>query len=291
MCTSRCWAPSCRSRTTRRRASSPAVSRRAREAMSWSRLSAFAIAVSSSWANLAIRSSVSAGGDCSPAQLAMITPQSRPSTTIGAPTAEPTSTPPHGRAPRSDLALAGSPDPGGPPGAPDHRGHALALVADARPRRQPARVRTAMRDHGHLFVRLVAEQHRRVGAEQLAPSPRPPRRRPRSARPPPATSVATRRSAACSSASTLTRLARLGVRDRGGDQLGELGQPMLRVGRERRPRDATVMVPHSAPSTTIGLASPEQIPSARTGSGIAAADGSSVSKRAARPVAWTAAIT
>ena len=62
VCTSRCCAPSCRSRTTRRRASSASVSRRARDAVSWSRLSALAIAVSSSWVNCARRCSVSGGG-------------------------------------------------------------------------------------------------------------------------------------------------------------------------------------------------------------------------------------
>ena len=41
---SRCWAPSCRSRTTRRRCSSAAWTSRAREAASSSRVSAFSIA-------------------------------------------------------------------------------------------------------------------------------------------------------------------------------------------------------------------------------------------------------
>jgi hypothetical protein len=46
------------------------------------------MAVSSNGANLAMRSSVSPGGGRSSPQLAVITRQSRPSTTIGAPAAE-----------------------------------------------------------------------------------------------------------------------------------------------------------------------------------------------------------
>ena len=58
------------------------------EAVSWSRLSAFAIAVPSSSANCTIRSSVSAGGACSRRHWETVRPQSRPSTMIGAPTVE-----------------------------------------------------------------------------------------------------------------------------------------------------------------------------------------------------------
>ena len=57
--TRRCWAPSCRSRSMRRRASSAAMTTRAREATSSSRLSAFAIAVATSSVNSAICDSVS----------------------------------------------------------------------------------------------------------------------------------------------------------------------------------------------------------------------------------------
>ena len=49
--TSRCWAPSCMSRSIRLRASSAAATIRAREVISSARLSALAMAVSSSWAN------------------------------------------------------------------------------------------------------------------------------------------------------------------------------------------------------------------------------------------------
>ena len=85
--TRRCWAPSWMSRTTRRRASSAAVSTRARDAVSWARLSAFAIAVSSSAANSVRRASVSTAGDSSGPQAAVMTPQISPSTMIGPPTA------------------------------------------------------------------------------------------------------------------------------------------------------------------------------------------------------------
>jgi hypothetical protein len=51
------------------------------------------------------------------------------------------------------------------------------------------------------------------------------------------------------------------------------------------------MAPHTSPPTTMGMARPERMPSARTGSGMSAAVGSSVSNRAARPVLRTAATT
>ena len=59
--TSRCWMPSCRSRSIRLRVSSAAATIRAREAISSARLSAFAIAVATSSVKLARRASVSAG--------------------------------------------------------------------------------------------------------------------------------------------------------------------------------------------------------------------------------------
>jgi hypothetical protein len=51
-------------------------------------VSALAIAVSSSFANWSMRSGLSAGGDLWPVQYTTAMPQSRPSTTIGAPTLE-----------------------------------------------------------------------------------------------------------------------------------------------------------------------------------------------------------
>ena len=84
--TRRCWAPSWRSRTTRRRASSAAVSTRARDAVSWSRLSAFAIAVPSSAANLTSAPPRRRAAVAARSQLAVIAPQILPSTVIGAPT-------------------------------------------------------------------------------------------------------------------------------------------------------------------------------------------------------------
>ena len=57
---------------------------------------------------------------------------------------------------------------------------------------------------------------------------------------------------------------RLGVGDRGGDQLGEAGQPRLGVRRQRLLRaDATIMTPHSRPSTLIGTPTAERTPAAR----------------------------
>ena len=59
--TSRCCAPSCRSRTTRRRSSSVAATIRARDAASSARASVFEIAVATSSVNSASRSSMPVG--------------------------------------------------------------------------------------------------------------------------------------------------------------------------------------------------------------------------------------
>ena len=86
--TRRCWAPSCRSRTTRRRSSSVAATIRARDAATSVRASAFAIAVATSSVNSAICDSVSGGNGVALLDEAAMTPQRRPSTTIGQPTDE-----------------------------------------------------------------------------------------------------------------------------------------------------------------------------------------------------------
>jgi hypothetical protein len=86
--TSRRWVLSCRSRSIRLRASSAAATTRARDAASAARLSAFAIATANSSVKLAKRTTLSAGSDCSRVEPAAITPHSRPSTMIGAPTPE-----------------------------------------------------------------------------------------------------------------------------------------------------------------------------------------------------------
>jgi len=105
-----------------------------------------------------------------------------------------------------------------------------------------------------------------------------------------ATNVATRRSAACASPSWSARAR---------DSVFATAVAIRSVKWPRRasvsgPRAAllvpTVMLPHSSPSTTIGLASAERIPSARTASGMPSAVGSSVSKRAALAVARTRAM-
>ena len=85
VCTSRCCAPSCRSRTTRRRSSSVAATIRARDAATSARASVFAIAVATSSVNSASRSSMWSGRGSASATPAPITPQNSPSTTIAAP--------------------------------------------------------------------------------------------------------------------------------------------------------------------------------------------------------------
>ncbi len=72
----------------RRLASSPAVTRRAREAINSSRACALAIAVATSSAKSASRVSVWGGCGSCPGEAMTAAPQSRPSTRMGAPTAE-----------------------------------------------------------------------------------------------------------------------------------------------------------------------------------------------------------
>ena len=86
--TRRCWAPSCRSRSIRRRVSSAAATILARDAVSWARLSAFAMAVAMSSVNSAMRPSVPTGIRSGADQAEAIAPQSRPATTIGTPILE-----------------------------------------------------------------------------------------------------------------------------------------------------------------------------------------------------------
>ena len=82
-----CCTPSCRSRSMRRRVASAVATIRAREAVSCAWASALATAVATSSVKLASCSSVFAGS-VAPRDAATITPHSRPSTSIGAPTAE-----------------------------------------------------------------------------------------------------------------------------------------------------------------------------------------------------------
>jgi hypothetical protein len=72
------------------------------------------------------------------------------------------------------------------------------------------------------------------------------------------------------------------VGDGGRDELGEPGQPLLGVLGSRSRRNPTPIAPQTRPSTTIGLATAERIPSEVISGGLA--DGSSPSRRAARPV-------
>ena len=98
---SRCCAPSWRSRSIRRRASSAALTRRAREAASSSRVSAFSIASETSCAKAAIRSSVPAGSGSGLAEHATSAPQMRPPTITGPATPE--------RRPRPLISAATAP--------------------------------------------------------------------------------------------------------------------------------------------------------------------------------------
>ena len=89
VCTSRCWAPSCRSRSIRRRVSSAVSTILRREAVSSALLWAFATAVATSSVNCAIRACVSGRTASGCVKVAAITPHVRPETTIGAVTAAP----------------------------------------------------------------------------------------------------------------------------------------------------------------------------------------------------------
>jgi hypothetical protein len=85
---SRCWAPSWRSRSIRRRDSSEACTILARDAISSRCASVLAIACDTSSENAAIRCSASAGGGASSSTVDTVRPpQRRPLTRIGAATA------------------------------------------------------------------------------------------------------------------------------------------------------------------------------------------------------------
>jgi hypothetical protein len=99
--TSRCWVPSCRSRSMRRRMSSVAATMRARDAVRSARAWVLAMAVPTRSVKSASLSSMPEGSGLSALENALIAPQSRPSTVIGAPTAE--------RMPRSRAIAATDP--------------------------------------------------------------------------------------------------------------------------------------------------------------------------------------
>ena len=164
-CTKRCWAPSWRSRTTRRRAPSPAASRRAREATSCSRPSAFAIAVSSSFANWVDALLAVGRRRLSPVQYTTAMPHSRPSMMIGAPMLERTPGV-AGRRPREAVRRVDVLHPGRAPGAAHPRRHALTVVGEARTGRQFPPLESAMGHDGDLVARLVAAQRHPVGVQQ-----------------------------------------------------------------------------------------------------------------------------
>ena len=80
-----CWAPSCRSRSIRRRVLSAAATIRARDAVSSRCASALPIAVATSSVKPANRASVSDGNGSLRVDDTSMTPQTRPSTLIGTP--------------------------------------------------------------------------------------------------------------------------------------------------------------------------------------------------------------
>ena len=86
--TSRCCVPSWRSRSNRRRASSAAATIRARDAIRSARAVAFDTAVATSSVNWLSRISERSGIGSGSVEIAMIVPQVRPSTMIGAPIAD-----------------------------------------------------------------------------------------------------------------------------------------------------------------------------------------------------------
>ena len=230
--TRRCCAPSCRSRTTRRRSSSVAATIRARDAARSDRAWMFEIAVATRSVNSPMRDSVPAGSGSACREPAIIAPQSRPSTTIGQPTAE--------RTPR--LAGVG-PERAGRRSRSRRCGQAARFAAPARrrsrpPNAQPGADRTASvtlapaGDDGRRLVALVAEHRRDLDAQQppdLFGDRREDLRRWQLACD--QRRHAPQRGLLVGEPAHL--LPRLGVRDRRGDELREGGDPRLGVRRER----------------------------------------------------------
>jgi hypothetical protein len=81
--TSRCWIPSCRSRSIRRLVSSAALTIRALEAASSSRACVLAMTVAASSVKSAIWASVPAGSGSGRLELTTVAPHSRTSTLTG----------------------------------------------------------------------------------------------------------------------------------------------------------------------------------------------------------------
>ena len=147
----------------RRRAASPSVSSRAREAVSWCWLSAFKTAVATSSVKSAILDSVFGGKRASRLVDAAITPHVRPPTTIGQPTDD--------RIPSARASRAIGPDArsklstrAGRPVSSTFAAMLVALQVEARVDRQPDLAGPAPgRDPQHRAIRLEALHSRDIG--------------------------------------------------------------------------------------------------------------------------------
>ena len=197
-----------------------------------SRACAFAIAVAARSANASRRSSVAAGKGSSRELATCSEPQRRPPTFMGAPTADRIAN-------LRAMAVAALVSSAAYASIRAGRPVSYTSVVTLCPPRVvfspgmtgwpvPVQEPTERDD----VVRLVPDHAGCVDIEQLGPAPWRSPRRPLPAARPRATSVATRRSAACHVGEGAQLLTRLGVRDRGRDQLGEAGELVLDPGRE-----------------------------------------------------------
>ena len=228
--TRRCWAPSCRLRSMRRRVASAVATIRAREAVRAAWASALAIAVAASSVNPASRASVPAGSG--PARdPTIMTPHSRPSTLTGTPTP---ARRPNSRASLGDRARGAGVvvDPRRPAGLEHQRVQVPPAEAPPGADGEGSAGAVPRGDHRYRAVGAVPAHRRVVGAQQppgfLGDRGEHLRRRRRAGhqrRHPPQRGLLLGEPAQFH--------AGLGVGDRGGGQLGEPGQPRLGAGRQR----------------------------------------------------------
>ena len=248
--TSCCCAPSCRSRSIRRRVASAVATIRARDASSSARLSVFAIAVATSSVNSASRLSVSGGGGSSVVETTAGPPE-RPSTKTGAPTDE--------RQPKCRAAAgAGRAHRRNCRSAPGRR--VSKISPDTVPSRgNRSRVDVAAApgpapESGYRAFGLVAGESGGVGRNQpsdLGAHRLEHGRRPRALRhecgDPPQRRLLLRKPG-------VPRVP--DVCDRGRHELGELCETMLRSSGSGDPGDDVEITPHTHPSTMMGAPAP-----------------------------------